>query len=57
MLHKKEVKHLEFLLAYFIIYTMAESKSKDELVPVIFLTEHHAMKAYSESGSITPRIL
>jgi hypothetical protein len=29
---------------------------KDKVVPV-FLTEHHAMKAYWGSGSIAPRIL
>jgi hypothetical protein len=27
---------------------------KGKVVPVLFLTEHHAMKAYWENGSIAP---
>jgi len=34
---------------------MCKGKGKD--VSVIFLTEHHAMKAYWGSGSIAPLIL
>jgi hypothetical protein len=30
---------------------------KDKVVPVFFLTEHHAMKAYWGSGGIAPIIL
>jgi hypothetical protein len=30
---------------------------KGKVVPVIFYTEHHAMKAYWGSGGIAPRIL
>jgi hypothetical protein len=32
-------------------------KGKGKVVPVLFLTEHHAMKAYWGSGVIVPRIL
>jgi hypothetical protein len=32
-------------------------KGKGKVVPVIFLTEHHAMKAYWGNGGIAPRIL
>jgi hypothetical protein len=30
---------------------------KDKVAPVLFLTEHHAMKAYWGSGGIAPHIL
>jgi hypothetical protein len=30
---------------------------KSEVVPVPFVTKHHAMKAYWGSGGIAPRIL
>jgi hypothetical protein len=32
-------------------------KVKSKVVPVLFITEHHAMKAYWGSGVIDPRIL
>jgi hypothetical protein len=32
-------------------------KGKSEVVPAIFLTEHHSMKVYWGSGGIAPRIL
>jgi hypothetical protein len=32
-------------------------KGKGKVVPMLFLTEHHAMKAYSVSGIIAPFIL
>jgi hypothetical protein len=32
-------------------------KAKVKVVPVLLLTEHHAMKAYWGSGSIAPLIL
>jgi hypothetical protein len=32
-------------------------KARGKVVPVHFLTEHHAMKAYWWSGGIAPRIL
>jgi hypothetical protein len=32
-------------------------KVKGKVVPVIFLSDHHAMKAYWGNGSIAPRIL
>jgi 7,8-dihydro-6-hydroxymethylpterin-pyrophosphokinase len=32
-------------------------KVKGKVVPVPFLTEHHAMEAYWETGGIAPRIL
>jgi len=32
-------------------------KCKDKFLPVLFLTEHHAMKAYWRCGCVTPRIL
>jgi len=37
----------------------AESKCKDKgkVVPVLFLTEHGAMKAYWGSGGIAPHIV
>jgi hypothetical protein len=34
-----------------------KGKGKGKVVPVLFLTEHHAMKAYRGSGGIAPRIL
>jgi hypothetical protein len=32
-------------------------KGKGKTVPVLFLTEHYAMKAYQGNGGIAPRIL
>jgi hypothetical protein len=32
-------------------------KVKGKVVPVLFLTEHHAMKAYWGNGDIAARIL
>jgi hypothetical protein len=32
-------------------------KVKGKVVPLLFLTEHHAMKAYSGSGGIAPLVL
>jgi hypothetical protein len=32
-------------------------KGKGKVVPVLFLTKHHAMKAYWESEGIAPHIL
>jgi hypothetical protein len=37
--------------------TLWQKQGKGEVDPVIFLTEHHAMKAYWGSGFIAPRIL
>jgi hypothetical protein len=34
-----------------------KGKVKGQVVPVLFLTEHHAMKAYWGNGSIAPLIL
>jgi hypothetical protein len=34
-----------------------KGKGKGKVVPVLFLTEYHAMKAYWGSGSIVPHIL
>jgi hypothetical protein len=39
------------------VITLAIIYSKGKVVPLLFLTEHHAMKAYWESGSIALRIL
>jgi hypothetical protein len=36
---------------------MDKSKGKGKVVPVLFITEYHAMKAYWGSGAIAPRIL
>jgi hypothetical protein len=32
-------------------------KGKGKVVPVLFLTEHHAIKVYCRSGGIAPCIL
>jgi len=32
-------------------------KRKSKIVPVLFLTKHHAMKTYLGSGGIAPHIL
>jgi hypothetical protein len=32
-------------------------KGEGKVVPLLFLTEHHAMKAYWGSGGIAPHIL
>jgi hypothetical protein len=32
-------------------------KGEGKIVPVLFLAEHHAMKAYWRSGGIAPRII
>jgi hypothetical protein len=37
-------------------YIRGKVKVKGKVVPVRFLTEHHAMKAYWWSGGIAPRI-
>jgi hypothetical protein len=42
-------------LKLFMIYLLYKGKGK--VVPVLFLTEHHAMKAYWGSGGIAPFIL
>jgi hypothetical protein len=34
-----------------------KDKGKDKIVPALFLTEHHAMKAYWGSGGIAPLVL
>jgi hypothetical protein len=34
-----------------------ELNVKGKVVPVLFLTEHHAMKTYWGSGNIAPHIL
>jgi hypothetical protein len=36
---------------------MAKVKGKGKVVPVLFLIEHHAMKAYWGSGDIAPLVL
>jgi hypothetical protein len=40
-----------------ILEKQIKGKKKSKVFPVLFLTEHHAMKAYWGSGYITPRIL
>jgi hypothetical protein len=40
---------------YYNAYHMSRCKGK--VVPVLFLTEHHAIMAYWGSGSVTPCIL
>jgi hypothetical protein len=35
---------------------LQEEDVKGKVVPVLFLTEHHAIKAYWGSGGIAPRI-
>jgi hypothetical protein len=30
---------------------------KGKVIPVLFLTEYHAMKAYQGNGNVAPRIL
>jgi len=35
---------------------LRDDEGKVKVVPVLFLTEHHAMKAFSGSGRIAPRI-
>jgi hypothetical protein len=44
-----------FHLSYSLI--KSKSKCKGKIVPVLLLTEHHAMKAYWGSGGIDPLIL
>jgi hypothetical protein len=38
-------------------WCLVKHKDKGKVVPVIFLNEHHTIKAYWGSGSIAPRIL
>jgi len=33
------------------------NKGKGKVVPLLFLSEHHAMKAYWGNGGIAPRVL
>jgi hypothetical protein len=40
---------------FIVLYT--KGKDKGKIILVLFLTQHHAMKAYSGSGGIAPRIL
>jgi hypothetical protein len=49
-----ELRSLEFV-CYVLIFYLAKGKGK--VVPVLFLTERHSMKAYWGSGGIAPRIL
>jgi hypothetical protein len=37
--------------------TIKVKSKKGKVVPVFFITEHHAMKAYGGSGGIAPLIL
>jgi len=37
--------------------SLSGCSGKGEVVPVLFLTEHYAMKAYWESGGIVPHFL
>jgi hypothetical protein len=34
-----------------------KGKGKGKVLPVLFLTEHHAMKAFWGSGGTVPRII
>jgi hypothetical protein len=36
---------------------LSKGKGKDKVVRVLYLTQHHTMKAYWMSGSIAPRTL
>jgi hypothetical protein len=38
----------------FVNASLINSEGKGKVVPVLFLTEHNAMKAYWGSGSIAP---
>jgi len=42
---------------FMLVSGIVTSKGKGKVVPVLFLTEHHAMKAYCGSGCIDPLIL
>jgi len=39
------------------IVEISQYKGKGKVVPVLFLTGHHAMEAYWRSGGVAPRIL
>jgi hypothetical protein len=38
-------------------YFNGKGKGKGKVVPVLFLTDHHAMKVYWWIGGIAPRII
>jgi hypothetical protein len=40
-----------------VVEAVYKGKGKGKVVPVLFLTEHNAMKAYWGSGGIAPLIL
>jgi len=48
---------MAILKKYATITAVIKGKYQGKVVPVLFLTEHHAMKAYWGSGGIAPRIL
>jgi hypothetical protein len=47
---------LKLYIIYSFIYKIVNDNSKGEVAPVLFLTEHHTIKAYWWSGGIAPRI-
>jgi hypothetical protein len=59
-LHKKQISKKVLFLG--ILPTLSDlqcykGKGKGKIVPVLFSTEHQAMKAYWGSGCIAPRLL
>jgi hypothetical protein len=42
---------------YICLRVCGKRQGKGKIVPVLSLSEHHAMKAYWKSGSIAPSIL
>jgi hypothetical protein len=58
--HKEIINYVHKYVTYFLTHNRnlkAMSQGKGRVVPIIPLTEHHAMKAYWVSENIAPRIL
>jgi hypothetical protein len=47
----------DFRAIFFFIFQQNFLLVKGKVIPVLFLTEHNAMKAYCGIGGIDPRIL
>jgi hypothetical protein len=56
-LNDKQRNEISLTLPHSVICCYLSRKSKGKVVPVLFLTDHHVMKAYWVSGCIAPRIL
>jgi hypothetical protein len=51
------MRHTKYIYGTANLYYLPDIKGKGKVAPVIFFTEHHAMKAYWGSGGIAPLVI